>query len=93
LFDQIEAAFVFGSVANGRASQYSDVDVCVIGEVSFSDVVHALYAAQEFLGRELNPKCFSTAEWLSQIQNPSAFIKDLLSKDVIHIIGNRDDIK
>lgn len=93
LAGQIEAAFVFGSVATGKANQYSDVDVCVIGDVEYNDVVHALYDAQEFLGREINPQCFSVKEWLSQIEKPNAFFKDLLNKDVIHIIANRDDIK
>ena len=50
LAGQIEAAFVFGSVATGKANQYSDVDVCVIGDVEYNDVVHALYDAQE-IGR------------------------------------------
>ncbi len=90
---EIEAAFVFGSVAKNRANQNSDVDVCVIGEVTYSDVINAFYDVQERLGREINPKCFSVSEWLEHLENPSPFFKDLLSDDVIPIIGDRDDIK
>ncbi len=89
----IEAAFVFGSMASGKATPHSDVDVCIVGEVVFSDVVHALYDAQGVLQREINPKCFSASEWALQREKSSAFFKELLNKDVINIIGNRDDIK
>ncbi|MHB1587838.1 MAG: nucleotidyltransferase domain-containing protein [Acidiferrobacteraceae bacterium] len=36
LADQIEVAFVFRSVANGKARSESDIDVMVIGDVSFA---------------------------------------------------------
>ncbi len=63
LGDQIEVAFVFGSVASGQARSGSDVDVMVIGDVSFKAVVTALYSLQERLGRKLNPRVYSRREW------------------------------
>lgn len=92
LADRIEAAFIFGSVASGRANNNSDIDVCVVGSVAFKDVVHALYDVQEVLQREINPKCFTVNEWLEQKSAPSAFFKELLNRDVINLIGSRDDI-
>ncbi len=92
LAEQIDAAFVFGSVASGKDSQHSDIDVCVIGEVSFTDVVNALYDTQDVLQREINPKCYSKKEWLEQKAKPSAFFGELINKDVINLIGDRDDI-
>lgn len=89
---QIDTAFVFGSVAAGTANANSDIDLCIVGEVSFTDAVHALYPIQEELKREINPQCFSKDEWLAQCKKPSAFFKELMTRDVINIIGNRDDI-
>ncbi|WP_067864734.1 nucleotidyltransferase domain-containing protein [Neptuniibacter marinus] len=91
--DQIKAAFVFGSVASGKASAQSDVDLCIIGDVSFSAVVNCLYDTQDILGREINPKCFSVEEWQLQCTDPSVFMEELLHKDVINIIGDRDDLR
>ncbi len=93
LQDQIQAAFVFGSVASGKAGTHSDIDLCIIGDVEFSEVVSRLYDTQEILGREINPKCFSPAEWQLQCRKPSAFMHELLHKDVINIIGDRDDLR
>ena len=93
LAETIEVAFVFGSVASGKAGQHSDIDLCVVGEVTFSEVVKAVYSIQESLGREINPKCFTRKQWHQAVSEHSVFIKELLTKDVINIIGDRDDLK
>ena len=90
---EIETAFVFGSVASGKANNYSDIDVCIVGNVDFTELIHTLYPVQEQLKREINPKCFTREEWLKQRQKPSAFFTELLTSDVINIIGDRDDIR
>jgi predicted nucleotidyltransferase len=45
LVDKIQAAFIFDSVVSGDFNQSSDVDIMVIGDVSFADVVSALSPA------------------------------------------------
>lgn len=90
---KIEVAFIFGSVASGKAGSNSDVDLCIVGDVAFTDVVHALDDLQDVLQREINPKCFSLSEWQSQRAQPSVFFEELLNKDVINVIGSRDDIR
>jgi len=42
LAGQIQVVFVYGSVAKGSEGTHSDVDVMVLGDVGFGDVVHAL---------------------------------------------------
>jgi len=89
----IEVAFIFGSVASGKAGPNSDIDLCVVGDVGFKDVVHALYDVQDVLQREINPKCFSMSDWQGQKEQPSVFFEELLNKDVINVMGSRDDIR
>lgn len=90
--DDIKAAFVFGSVASGKATAESDIDVLVIGDLSFSDAVKALYPAQDVLGREINPKVYNHNEWQKAIQEQSSFIKDVMEKPKLFLIGSKDDI-
>ena len=54
LADKIKAAFIYGSMAGDEFRRSSDVDVMVIGDISFADVVSALSPAQEVLSREIN---------------------------------------
>ena len=39
LADKIQTAFIFGSMVSGELNQSSDVDVMVIGDLSFAEVV------------------------------------------------------
>lgn len=84
----IEHAFVFGSVASGKAGAGSDVDVMVIGSAGFSAVVEVLYPAQQTLGREINPKVFSRSEWVSLMAGQSAFARDIMAKPRLVIFGS-----
>jgi predicted nucleotidyltransferase len=92
LADAIKVAFVFGSVASGKATAESDVDILLVGDVGFAEVVKALYPAQETLGREINPKVYSLAEWQQAQAEPSSFIGDLMAKPKLFVIGAMDDI-
>jgi len=90
---KIQLAQVFGSVASGKANEFSDIDLLVIGNVSFAELIKALYPAQERLKREINPKIYSLDEWLIANQKPSAFINELIQKPSIKIIGDLNDIR
>lgn len=88
----IEAALVFGSVASGKANGNSDVDLLIVGSLSFSEAVKLLYPAQEILGREINPKLYSLEEWQLAINGGSAFIREILENPTIRVIGDIDDL-
>ena len=88
LAPEIDAAFVFGSLASGKAQSGSDVDVMVIGSAGYAAVVAALYPAQQTLGREINPKVFSRSQWSSLIAERGAFVQDILTRPRLHVMGN-----
>lgn len=89
---RIEVAFVFGSMASGKANSDSDIDLMVIGEASFGEVVQQLHPLQQTLGREINPKLYSRAEWQALVQGQSAFVRDVLGKPRLFVIGNAKDM-
>lgn len=93
LAEQIETAFVFGSAASGKATAGSDIDLMVIGNASFTEVVAALYPAQETLGREINPKVYHTDEWRSLVTENGSFARDVLAKSRLMVMGIMDDAK
>lgn len=45
LTDRIEVALIYGSIARGLENRSSDVDVLVIGDISFAEVVDKLEPA------------------------------------------------
>lgn len=70
LADRIEQAFVFGSLARGDHGPRSDVDLMVVGEVDFGDVVNAIFPAHERLGREVNAIVMPAEEFRMRAQDP-----------------------
>lgn len=91
LADNIESAFVFGSVASGKENSASDIDLLLIGSAAFSDVVTALYPVQEALGREVNPKIYRPDEWARMRQANDAFLREVLAKPRMDVMGERNE--
>jgi len=91
--DQIDWAFVFGSVASGTETASSDIDLMIIGTPGFSEVVSVMYPLQEDLGRELNPKIFTREEWMQRRESTDAFIKEVLNKPRMDVMGQGDELR
>lgn len=90
LGERVALAFVFGSMASGSAHAGSDVDLLVAGSASFAQVVQATYDAQAQLGRDINPKVMTAAEWDSKRAEGNPFVQELLAKPRLMLIGTLD---
>jgi len=88
----VELAFVFGSIAKATETSRSDVDVMVIGEASFGQVVNAFFDAQTTLAREINPKVMTRAEWESKRVEHNTFVQELMDKPKIFIVGAEHEL-
>lgn len=89
---KVRVAFVFGSVAQGRETAGSDIDVMLVGDLGFRAAVELLHPTQATLGRELNPKVFTAREFRKKAST-DAFLKDVLAKPKIFLIGNADELE
>jgi DNA-binding transcriptional ArsR family regulator len=89
---QLRVAFVFGSVAQGRETAGSDIDVMLIGDLSFRQAVELLHPTQAVLGREVNPKVFATSEFTAKLL-VEPFLADVLAKPKLFLIGNAHDLE
>ena len=88
---KLRLAFVFGSVASGSETAGSDIDLMLIGDVNFREVVELLFPVQATLGREVNPKAYSTVEF-SEKSQVEPYLADVLAKPKIFLIGNAHDL-
>src|SRR2546421_6281413 len=91
--DQIDAAFVFGSFARAADRANSDVDVMVVGSVSFGDVVSALQSAQKRIGREVNPAVYSAEEFRIKARSKDRFLGSVLNSPRIFLIGGEHELR
>jgi predicted nucleotidyltransferase len=92
LANKISLAFIFGSVAHGREKATSDIDLLVVGSVSFPAVVEACHAGQERLGREVNPVVMSKAAFQTKLRERDRFVSRVLKEPKIFLIGDAGEL-
>jgi predicted nucleotidyltransferase len=92
LTSRLRLAFIFGSAARGELSAASDVDLLVVGDVTFQELVAALGVAQERLGREINPTLYSPDEFRAKLQGQHHFLTAVLREPQIPILGGADEL-
>ncbi|MDO9514889.1 MAG: nucleotidyltransferase domain-containing protein, partial [Syntrophales bacterium] len=71
---QIEFAFIYGSVASGKDTAKSDIDVMVIGEIPLEDLLRLITGTEDVLGREVNPSLFGREEIMTRLKEKDPFI-------------------
>lgn len=92
LTGRIQVAFVYGSFAQGQPRAGSDVDLMVVGDVTFAEVVAALREAQQKLGREVNPTVYPPEELREKVAADHHFVNAVLRGPKILLIGDEDDL-
>jgi predicted nucleotidyltransferase len=89
---RIRVAFVYGSVARSAERRASDIDVMVIGDVSFAEAAEALGRAQQDLRREINPSVYPAAEYRTKLAAKHHFLGSVLKGEKIFLIGDEREL-
>jgi predicted nucleotidyltransferase len=92
IVDEINLAFIFGSVAVGKEREASDVDVMVIGRASFASVVEALDQAQEQLRRDVNPVVMTRLQFQTKRQEKDRFVSRIVREPKLCLVGDLDEL-
>lgn len=90
---KIGAAFIFGSIARSSDYRASDIDVMVIGDVSFAEISAAVSHAEKLIQREINPVVYPPAEYKQKVKEAHHFVNTVLQAEKIFLIGNEDDLR
>ena len=89
---RIRVAFLFGSLVRGGGHSSSDVDVMVVGDVTFAEVVSVLGRVQETIHREINPLVYPPEEFRSKLAADHHFLKKALEGTKFFLIGDDYEI-
>ena len=89
----IRVAFIYGSIAKGRDTADSDIDLLVIGDgVEYPEVFAALQAAETELGRSIKPNVFTTQDWQARSERQDSFAARISAQPRLFVIGSENDI-
>ena len=93
LAGQIDAAFVYGSVAKRQDTAGSDIDLMVIaGSVGYADLFTLMEEAGARLGRKVNPTIYTPAELAKRIKQKNAFATRILAQEKLWVIGSAETL-
>ncbi len=88
----VRAAFVFGSVAQGKERATSDVGVMVVGSAPFARVVEALASASERLQQEVNPVVMAPDAFRAKLKARDRFVARVVREPKIFLVGDAREL-
>ncbi|HVQ71089.1 MAG TPA: nucleotidyltransferase domain-containing protein [Bradyrhizobium sp.] len=92
--EQIDAAFVFGSVAAGADTAQSDIDLMVIGDdLDYSDLYNALQDAERTLSRKVSPVFLSREGWKKKVVEKGSFVSKVSKRPKILVVGSAENLR
>jgi predicted nucleotidyltransferase len=92
-WQEIDVAFVYGSMAKGTEQAHSDIDLMVIGSMaSNAQLLAALQPAQQQLGRSVNPTLYTPEEWRQRINEGKSFVVRVLEQPKIFVKGSDNEL-
>ncbi|HTD45882.1 MAG TPA: nucleotidyltransferase domain-containing protein [bacterium] len=89
----IQAAFIFGSVAKGGEQATSDIDLFILGRPDQTRLAAALSEAEGRLGREINLVTMAPDEWRRRRNAGEGFINEVLRSPKIFLVGDEQSLR
>ena len=93
LADEIEVAFVYGSIAKGNDTADSDIDLLVVSKrLGYPELFTALQSAEAVLVRSINPNVMTPREWHARRREKGSFVARIAAQPHLFVIGSDDDL-
>jgi len=92
--DQIELAFVYGSIAKATDIKSSDIDLLLVGKkLEYGEIVEVLMPVEEALRRAVNPTIYTPADFTRKMKEGSSFLVRVMEQPKLMIKGVIDDFR
>lgn len=83
---KIKKAYIFGSYANDKLSNESDIDLLVVGDFNIVALQKVILKIQKNIDKEINSINLSSKEFKKKKEDNDPFLEDIFSKKYIEII-------
>lgn len=92
--DNIELAFIYGSIARGTESKSSDIDLMLVGKgLHYGDIIEVLMPLEETLQRTINPTIYDTKDFATKLDKGNSFLTRVMEQPKIMIKGVINDFR
>ena len=91
--EQIDLAFIYGSIARGEDTASSDSDLLVVSDsLAYADLMAVLADAEKSLGRPINPSIYTVEQIRNKLELKNSFLTRLMEQPKLWVKGGEDDI-
>ncbi len=90
--DEIEFAFIFGSVARGERTAQSDIDVLITGSVGMAKLALPLRDLERTLQLPINVSHYTSAEFRDKRRQGNHFLDTVLREQKIFLKGSEHEL-
>ena len=91
-WDEIETAFIFGSVARGERTAQSDVDIMIVGSIGMAELALPLRDMERSLQLPVNVTHYTSAEFRDKRRQGNHFLDTVLRKQKIFLKGSEHEL-
>ena len=82
----LQEAYIFGSYAKGQFQELSDIDILIVGDHSFKEVLKIIVPLEKTLGREINLIDYSVADFKAKKKEKDDFLTQVFNGRVIKLV-------
>ena len=94
VYENIDLAFIYGSIAKKEETSNSDIDLLVISDsLAYTDLMTVLADAESSLARTINPSIYTVAQIKDKLQQDNAFLTRVMEQPKLWIKGCDDDTR
>jgi len=94
VYEQVDLAFIYGSIAKEEEVASSDIDLLVITDsLEYTDLMTVLSEAEPLLGRPINPSIYTMAQIKDKLQQRNAFLSRVMEQPKLWVKGCDSDIR
>lgn len=91
--DKIIYGFIFGSTACNSDDSTSDVDIFLIGDLTFEEAGNLSYPLSLELGREVNTVIDTLNDFRKKIKAQHTFINEVILNSKIWLFGDEQEFE
>lgn len=91
ILQNIDFLFVYGSFASGKANSQSDIDLFIVGNLNYENLIEVIGKNEKKLERPINFTIYKKEELITRIQNQDSFVLNVINSPKILLIGNENE--
>lgn len=91
--EHIKYAFIYGSFAQGKETESSDIDLFIVGKIKENAILYVIRKIEGEVGREVNYILWTEEEFRKKVREGVPLLRNIVNEPIIMIVGDEDEFR